>query len=362
MRDISHVSILVIIVITLFSGVSASFGSEEMVAINPFEAQKIASQAVQSQTEERLLEADSVATLSAIYSDSLGQDAAKEAETLNNKINVTSASSDYLSSMPIIEMEGADVRSSIVKYVVQNGDTVWSIASKYNITTDTIRYNNKLEDENSVKPGQTLVILPVSGVLHTVGRNDTLAGIAARYEVSEALIIAQNDLYGETIKAGMQLIVPNGEIPDAPKPKPVPTTTSGSSSSGSGGSYGSSDRAYATGRFLFPTSAKAFYNGYHYWAIDITNDCGTPIWAADSGRVVEAKYGYNGGYGNTILIDHGNGYQTRYAHMSRLAIIGGYVRRGQVIGYMGSTGRSTGCHLHFEIISGGARLNPMRFF
>jgi murein DD-endopeptidase MepM/ murein hydrolase activator NlpD len=105
-----------------------------------------------------------------------------------------------------------------------------------------------------------------------------------------------------------------------------------------------------------------FYNGYHSWAIDIPNSVGTPIFAADSGRIIEAQYGYNGGYGNTILIDHGDGYQTRYAHMSSLAIIGGYVSKGQVIGYMGSTGRSTGAHLHFEIILNGSRQNPINFF
>ena len=105
-----------------------------------------------------------------------------------------------------------------------------------------------------------------------------------------------------------------------------------------------------------------YYNGYHNWAIDIPNSIGTPIFAADSGRIVEAQYGYNGGYGNTILIDHGDGSQTRYGHMSSLAIIGGYVSKGQVIGYMGSTGRSTGSHLHFEIIIGGVRQNPMNYF
>jgi murein DD-endopeptidase MepM/ murein hydrolase activator NlpD len=362
MRDISHLSILVVIVLSLFAGISASFGTKERVAINPFTSQKLATQAVVSETEKRLFEADSVATVGAYYSDALGQDASKVAADLNNKISVASQTADYIESVPIVAMTSEGTRNSIISYVVQDGDTVWTIARKFNITTDTIRYNNKLEDENSVKPGQTLVILPVPGILHTVSQGDTLAGISRRYGVSEAMIVSQNDLYGEEIKSGMKLIIPDAEIPEAPKPK-VTEEESDNSYSG-GGSYGSSKQTYASGNFRFPTiiGAMGYYNGYHYWAIDIPNNVGTPIFAADSGRIVEAQYGWNGGYGNTILIDHGNGYQTRYAHMSSLSVIGGYVSKGQVIGSMGSTGRSTGSHLHFEIILNGARLNPINFF
>jgi murein DD-endopeptidase MepM/ murein hydrolase activator NlpD len=157
-------------------------------------------------------------------------------------------------------------------------------------------------------------------------------------------------------------MVPDGEIPEIPKPvvqTPVATTTT----KNGGGSQGSSQAIAPSGQFMFPTvHPQGYYNGYHNWAIDIPGATGTPIYAADSGRIVEAQYGWSGGYGNTILIDHGNGYTTRYGHMNSLAVIGGYVTKGQVIGYMGSTGRSTGTHLHFEIIIGGRQSNPCNYF
>jgi len=364
--DISHLSLIIVIILTLISGISGPIDIAGKVSTDPFVATKTASTAYVTSSERRLLEADSVATISSIYSDALGQDAIKEAEDLNNKINITSASSEYISSTPIVSMpENANSRSKITTYVVIDGDTLWSIARQFNLTTDTVRYANKLEDENSVKPGQTLTILPMVGLVHTVAQGDSLEGIAARYKASKELIISQNDLYGEDITPGMQLLVPDGEIPALPKPVVVPAPAQKKTDSSSqGGGYGSASAITRSGSFQFPTivGSMGFYNGYHNWAIDIPNSLGTPIFAADSGRIVEAQYGYNGGYGNTILIDHGDGAQTRYAHMSSLAIIGGYVTKGQVIGYMGSTGSSTGSHLHFEIIINGLRQNPISYF
>jgi len=368
MSDVSHLSIMVVIIFVLISGIPGNLDSKAKVTYSPFVPIETANEAYLSTNEKRILEADSVATISAIYSDKMGLDASKVAEDLNNKINVTSGGSEYISSQPIVAMsETSSNRSKITKYVVQDGETVWTIARKFNITTDTVRYANKLEDENSVKPGQTLTILPVVGLVHTVSAGDSLDGIAARYKANKEMIIAQNDLYGEDLAPGMEILVPDGEIPAAPKPvvaAPVVTAPSSSSSSSNSGGYGSNSYIPRSGSFLFPTvvGSSGYYNGYHSWAIDIPNSVGTPIFAADSGRITEAKYGYNGGYGNTILIDHGAGTQTRYAHMSSLAIIGGFVSKGQVIGYMGSTGRSTGSHLHFEIIIGGARQNPMNYF
>ncbi|MEI7690536.1 MAG: peptidoglycan DD-metalloendopeptidase family protein [bacterium] len=370
MSDVSHLSIMVVIIFVLISGIPGNLDSKAKVTYSPFVPIETANEATLSTTEKRILEADSVATISAIYSDKMGQDASKVAEDLNNKINIVSGGSEYISGQPIVAMpEASSNRSKITKYVVQDGETVWTIARKFNITTDTVRYANKLEDENSVKPGQTLTILPVVGLVHTVSAGDSLDGIAARYKANKEMIIAQNDLYGEDLTPGMEVLVPDGEIPAAPKPVVVapvaaaPSSSSSSSSSRSGG-YGSNSYISRSGSFRFPTvvGPMGFYNGYHNWAIDIPNNVGTPIFAADSGKISEAKYGYNGGYGNTILIDHGDGTQTRYAHMSSLAIIGGYVSKGQVIGYMGSTGRSTGSHLHFEVIIGGARQNPMSYF
>ncbi len=368
LSDVSHLSIVMVIVLALFSGFSTlSLGeSGGSVSTNPFNpAQQSASQFV-SADQQRLLEADAVATLAGWHSDKLGQDAALVAEKMNNDLSTVDSRVNYLASVPVVAVDdsSSSQATGVKSYVVQSGDTLSTIASKFNISTDTVRYANGIANVDDLKPGDTLTILPVSGVLHTVASGDTLAGIASRYLVTEAIIVSTNDLWGVDITDGMKLLVPGGEIPEAPKPTPVSKATiSSDDSNGSGGSNGSTSATFGSGNYMFPTSnAEGYYNGYHNWAIDIPGGIGTPIYAADSGRIVEAKYGYNGGFGNTILIDHGNGYQTRYGHMSSLNIIDGYVSKGQVIGFMGSTGRSTGSHLHFEIITGGTRLNPCNFF
>lgn len=230
MSDISHLSIIMVIILTLISGVSTSFGSSGKISTDPMVPQSAGTDTLVSTTEKKILEADSVVTLSGIYSDNLGQDALSVAENLNKKLNVTTGSGSYLSSMPIVSMpDNVASRNAITKYVVQNGDTISGIAQKFNITTDTIRYANQLADENSVKPGQTLTILPVTGLVYTVASGDTLESIASMYKANADMIVAQNDLYGENITAGMQLVIPDAEIPAAPVP--VTTTTNNSAAS-----------------------------------------------------------------------------------------------------------------------------------
>lgn len=360
LNDISHIGIMIVIAVALLSGISAMFGTSGQVAVNPFIPAKATAQQYVSSGEKRIAQADSVTTV-AYYIDrtKLGPDAAAITEQLNTQVSTNYGGTEYLASLPIVQNSTSSAsKNKITDYVVENGDTLSTIAVKFNVSTDTIRYANSIADINSIAPGDKLVIPPVTGVLHTVAAGETTASIARRYAASEAMIIEQNSLYGEELTVGMKLMVPDGEIPEAPKP--VVQTKVASSG---GGSQGSSQRIAATGKFLFPTlNTQGYYNGYHNWAIDIPGSIGTPIFAADGGRIVEAQYGWNGGYGNTILIDHGNGYSTRYGHMSSLAVVGGYVSRGQVIGYMGSTGRSTGSHLHFEILINGVRQNPIYYF
>lgn len=362
MNDISHIGIIIVISIALLSGVSAMFGTSGQVAVNPFSAGQATSNQYLSNAERRIAQADSVTTV-AYYIDTtkLGPDAAAVTEQLNTQAVSNYGGTEYLASVPIVQNSTTSSSSNkITDYVVLNGDTLSTVAAKFNVSTDTIRYANNITDIDSLKPGDKLVIPPLTGVLHTVAAGDTTASIAKRYGASEALVISQNDLYGEDIVAGMKLMVPDGEIPEAPKPVVVVQTPAVQTR---GGSQGSSQPTIASGQFIFPTTnTQGYYNGYHYWAIDIQGGYGTPIYAADSGRIVEAQYGWSGGFGNTILLDHGNGYTTRYGHMSSLAVLGGYVTKGQVIGYMGSTGRSTGTHLHFEIIIGGKQLNPCNYF
>lgn len=360
MNDVSHIGIMIVISIALLSGVSAMFGTRAEVNVNPFVVEKDSTKQYVSNAEKRIIQADSVTTV-AYYIDQtkLGPDAATVTEQLNTQVSSSYGGTEYLASVPIVQNSTANgSQNKITDYVVLNGDTLSTIAAKFNVSTDTIRYANNITDINSISPGDKLIIPPVTGVLHTVVAGETTAGIAKRYAASEEMIISQNNLYGEDLVVGMKIMVPDGEIPQAPKPV-VQTRVA----STGGGVQGSSQRTIASGQFIFPTvNAQGYYNGYHYWAIDVPGAYGTPIYAADSGRIVEAQYGWSGGYGNTILLDHGNGYTTRYGHMSSLAVVGGYVTKGQVIGYMGSTGRSTGTHLHFEIIIGGVQLNPCKYF
>lgn len=363
MNDISHIGIMIVISLALLSGVSAMFGTKTEVSVNPFIPTSSSRQYVSS-AEKRIAQADSVTTV-AYYIDQakLGPDAAAVTEQLNTQVSSNYGATEYLASVPIVQNTSSTAsQNKITDYTVENGDTLSTIAGKFNVSTDTIRFANSVTDVDSISPGSKLIIPPVTGVLHTVVAGESTAGIAKRYNANEALIISQNDLYGEELTVGMKLMVPDGDIPEAPKPVVVEAPVT-KKSSGSGGSQGSSERIAASGNFIFPTiNAQGYYNGYHNWAIDVPGGVGTPIFASDSGRIVEAQYGWSGGYGNTILIDHGNGFTTRYAHMSSLAVVGGYVSRGQVIGYMGSTGRSTGSHLHFEILIGGSRQNPMAYF
>jgi murein DD-endopeptidase MepM/ murein hydrolase activator NlpD len=364
MSDISHVSIVVVISIALLSGVSAMFGTSAEIEVNPFIPEKAAAKKYVSSTEKRIVQADSVTTV-AYYIDQvkLGPDAATVTEELNAQVVSNYGGTEYLANLPIVQNStDGSTQNKVTDYVVLDGDTLSTIANKFNVSTNTIRYANKIADIDSLSPGDKLTIPPVTGVLHTVAAGETVAGIAKRYNASEALVISQNDFYGEELVVGMKLMVPDGDIPEAPKPVVVAQAAT-TNSSGSGGSQGSSKQIAASGNFIFPTiNAQGYYNGYHNWAIDIPGGIGTPIFASDGGRIVEAQYGWNGGYGNTILIDHGNGFTTRYAHMTSLSLVGGYASRGQVIGYMGSTGRSTGSHLHFEILIGGSRQNPISYF
>lgn len=362
LNDISHIGIIAVIAVALLTGISAMFNTTKEVTVNPFIANPENAKQYVSSTEKRVTQADSVTTVAYFVDDKkLGPDAAAATEQLNTQVMANYGGTDYLVSLPIVQNTSTSTGNKVTDYIVESGDTLSTIAAKFNVSTDTIRYANGIADIDSLAPGDKLIIPPVTGVLHTVAAGETTAGIAKRYGANEALIISQNDLYGEELTVGMKVMVPDGDIPEAPKP--VVETQVAVAATGGGGSQGSSQSIAASGQFLFPTvNAQGYYNGYHNWAIDVPGGIGTPIFAADAGRVVEAQYGWNGGYGNTILIDHGNGFTTRYAHMVELAVIGGYVSKGQVIGYMGSTGRSTGSHLHFEILIGGARQNPIDYF
>jgi murein DD-endopeptidase MepM/ murein hydrolase activator NlpD len=244
-------------------------------------------------------------------------------------------------------------RLDIETYVVQPGDTVYGIAQKFGLKPETILWSNPELESNPdlLRVGDRLVILPVNGVYHRVTAKDTIAAIAKQYKVAPEAIVgyAWNKLTdpNQTLTPGTYLIVPGGQKPFVPRQVaiyngPIPQ----------GAKRGS-------GVFGWPASG---YITQKYWsghrAFDIGAWIGSPVVAADSGFVVYAGWDRTG-YGNLIVIDHGNGFSTYYAHLSKIFVrVGESVAKGQRIGSIGSTGRSTGPHLHFEIRLHGVQQNP----
>lgn len=253
----------------------------------------------------------------------------------------------------------AKPRSEIIDYEVQSGDTLSSVAKKFAISTDTIKWANNMDNVDSIKPGQVLKIMPVTGVAHTVKSGDTLETVAKKYQAeSQAMVdFPFNDIPDDfKLRAGQVLIVPDGLPPEAAKPKarPQPQYIAQGPSS-------PAFEALGGGKFVWPTGGGiSQYFAWYHPGIDIPNKSAPGIAASDGGTVVIAGWPDNMGYGNRVVVDHGNGYRTLYAHLSNVYVSGGQtVSRGQIIGQMGSTGRSTGTHLHFEIHYKGVPVNPL---
>ncbi len=248
---------------------------------------------------------------------------------------------------------GADVvypkSSTISIYVVREGDTVSEIAQMFDVSVNTVMWANDITRGTALKVGQQLVILPITGVRHIVKKGDTLASIAKKYEADADEISQYNELDG-ALAVGVEITIPNGEIHVVTPPRPKASNVA----KGAGGA------SYTySGYYLRPIAGGTRTQGIHgYNGVDIAASVGTPILAAASGEVIISRQGgWNGGYGNYVVIKHDNGTQTLYAHNQSNAVgMGQYVVKGQVIGYVGSTGRSTGAHVHFEI-RGGPR-NP----
>ncbi len=224
-------------------------------------------------------------------------------------------------------------------YVVREGDTLSQIAEMFNVTVNTIKWGNDL-DSSTVKEGQVLIILPISGVKHVVLKGETIDSLAKKYKGSKEEIISYNNLEeGATLTVGSEIIIPDGEIY-------IPTTSS------SGTSSSKPTLKDASKFFIRPIVGGKRTQGIHgYNAVDIAAPVGTEIKAAAGGEVIISRSGgWNGGYGNYIVIKHLNGTQTLYAHNSKNFVsVGDTVEQGETIGAVGSTGKSTGSHLHFEV-------------
>jgi murein DD-endopeptidase MepM/ murein hydrolase activator NlpD len=234
------------------------------------------------------------------------------------------------------------ISDQISIYIVREGDTLSSIAKIFRVSVNTIRWNNDIKG-STISPGQTLEILPVSGVRHEVKKGDTLQSISKLYKADTADIEKYNNISSATkLSIGDIVIVPDGEI--------VPVSSSSVSPTSRVKIVGS-EVSVGTGYFIRPTTGPKTQGIHGYNGVDIAPPAGTPIVAAANGKVIISKTsGWNGGYGVYVVIQHPNGTQTLYSHMSKnVAIQGSQVEQGQVIGYVGSTGKVTGTHLHFEV-------------
>ena len=236
--------------------------------------------------------------------------------------------------------EFTDRGAQIATYTVQEGDTLSFIASDYGVSISTIIWANNLRNTDAIRPGMDLKIPPVTGVLHKVKKSDTVASIAKKYGVKEEEIVNFNGLpLSGNLQIDDEIVVPGGKIntPSAPLQQNTATRF-----------------AYLptlSGYFMQPAVGYNWGRIHGRNGVDMANSCGTPIYAAADGAVtISDAVGYNGGFGKFIKINHPNGTETLYAHASKLlASIGQVVGRGQQIAVMGSTGRSTGCHVHFEV-------------
>ncbi|GAB4536324.1 MAG: hypothetical protein Kow0063_21660 [Anaerolineae bacterium] len=257
------------------------------------------------------------------------------------------ADADLIDEVDEVEVSWAERegRQEIVTYLVQPGDTLWNIALEFDLDVDTLRWSNPdLERNPDLLPvGMELVILPVPGVYHTVQAGETVSSIAQRYGVAEADILNYplNKLDDPAaLREGQHLVIPHGRK-ELVRPTPQPSPES---------------------PFAWPLVGRItqpFYDGHR--AIDIGAPYGSPVYAARAGTVTRSGWARTG-YGYTVIIDHGQGLVSLYSHMKGQWVQPGeWVERGQLIGEVGSTGNSSGPHVHFEVRVNGERVNPLDY-
>jgi len=283
---------------------------------------------------------------------SFGAESVKADSVSGDMLGVT------LDSTGIVTVESNKPWNQTSEYTVKNGDTLSSIAAKFDVSIDSVKWANPSINWQRVRPGVVVSVPPVTGVVYKVKPGDTVYSIAKKMQTDPQGIVdfpMNTFLDDETfaLVAGQTLIVPDGVMPNEVAPTNHTLANVLTPDAGS---------VKASGSFAWPTFGRITqpFRYYHH-GIDIANHDGGSILAADSGTVVVAGW-TNVGYGNHIIIDHGNGFRTLYAHLSVISVVAGQrVSRGSVIGQMGSTGRSTGTHLHFEIRTTTGNVNPMGY-
>ncbi len=236
--------------------------------------------------------------------------------------------------------------ATISTYTVRQGDTLSGVAKMFGVSVNTVLWANDLTGKSTLKAGQVLIILPISGIKHVIKSGDTIKGIALKYNADVDDILNYNDLTSSSkLIIGQTILIPNAEVST---PQPQNNTKLPSSTLIEGSNWSS-----LPGYFIRPVLGGVKSQGLHgHNGIDIAAPVGTPLRASASGIVIIAKMngGWNGGYGNYIVISHPNGTQTLYSHLSKgIVTVGQSVGQGQTIGYIGMTGLTTGPHVHFEI-------------
>ncbi len=256
-------------------------------------------------------------------------------------------------------------QQQVTNYTVQGGDTISTIAEQFGVSTKTVLWANGLNEFDFIKPGQTLKIPPVSGVIHQVASGDTLGSIARKYNVSEDTILSYNRLADASmISSGETLVVPGGEPPAPPAAAPSTKPSTNYSSPSQEPNQPVPPSAPSTSaKFAWPVPGRKInqYFGYRHTGVDLGDPYGTPIYAAANGVVETVQY-LHYGYGYHVVIRHPNGYTTLYGHASKIFVKEGQVvQQGQTIALIGMTGRTTGPHLHFEVRIGGRAVNPLGY-
>lgn len=284
----------------------------------------------------------------------------------------------------------AETKKGVQKYAVQRNDTLSKIAKNFGLKVETILWANGITEKTRLRQGDVLIVPAVDGVVYTVKSGGSLSDVSKKFNVSTKLLASANNLAANaTLKKGQQLVVPGArqvalaetkpaatkptpaaENPPATAPEPAPEENQPAEPAQPAEpvlptppSVISRPPLAAGAKLLWPTRRFAItqYFKSSHPGVDLDGDYSDPIYAADDGTVVSSGWN-NSGYGNMILIDHGNGIVTRYGHASKVFVKAGQeVKRGDVIAMVGTTGRSTGSHLHFEVIISGRRVNPLKY-
>lgn len=269
-------------------------------------------------------------------------------------------------------MPGAEVlsqeRRSVVKYIIQPGDSLSSIAYHFGLSVSTLMWENGLSSRSIIRPGQTIQVPPVSGIMHTIKKGDNLSKIASVYNVEAIKIVEFNNLKedGTDLIIGEKIMIPDGfkkqviTIVSRPSYTTKPTYSNVKTPASSVQSPGLSG-------FVWPSSAHIItqYYGWRHHGLDVAGPKNSAIYASKAGIITKSQCGWNSGYGCYIIIDHGGGVTTLYGHNNKLLVSAGdRVKTGQTISLMGNTGKvrgPTGIHLHFEVRVNGARKNPLKY-